>query len=759
MSTLETIKEKLYIENEYGVSYQDPDARLEDEDVEFLVDRYGIEANRHRSCINCQARQIIKYQGRRDKDDVPIEEFRVPCKGIAKSLPPGSAAALRRMITKEGMEPERAKLLLMSTVDPVAWASLMFGFDDSERTWHLRSYQKEQLRCTSEKLVIREGRRSGKTFIVALKLIFLALNRQVQKGRNPETGEPSYTGPEIMVVTPFQSQLLNIFDEMEKLLKRNADLMKRCTTSTGGSLYVKTPFFHMDFDNGAVINGFVSGVATKADGSGGGTMRGQNAQVVYVDEMDMIPEETLDKVVIPILLTDLLGEVTFIATSTPIGKRAKFYEWCMDDPTWKEDHLPSTVLPQWEKNKATFESEGNEESFKSEYMALFIDAAYGVFKPGYVYNCMKDYRYEDCLNPRWWRDGGKVPDRTNLVTCIGIDWNKNAGTEYVVVQYDPNSHKFLIVDVVNVGASEFSSVRWKEEVIRLNYKWKPDYIYADEGYGHTIIEDLKVMSHQVSVGPMRTRRDVETAKIKDRLVSFNFSQKIELRSPVDGTPISKSGKDFLVEFAVRVLEDGILWFPESETQLRKELLNYVVLRRSPTTNKPVYGPESSKVGDHRLDATMLALAGIQLENGLYSAKALVSSVPKYLNKNTLEERLRRQEQDPDSPGAKVLGILRRQQTAFPGAIDILQSHRVGETPAEAMARGAQTQRSTRVHSRTRGRMQEEQHTVEQWLKGKAADYRGYADDTEELYEESRTPSSHMVSRRRSRSRGISRRRR
>jgi hypothetical protein len=757
--TLDTIREKLYIENEYGVSYQDPDARLADEDIQFLVNNHDIETDRHRSCINCQARQIIKYHGRRDKDDVPINEFRVPCKGIAKSLPPGSAAALRRMITEEGMDPERAKLLLMSTVDPVAWASLMFGFDDSERTWHLRSYQKEQLRCTSEKMVVREGRRSGKTFIVALKLIYLALNREVQKGRSAETGEPIVTGPEIMVVTPFQSQLLNIFDEMEKLLKRNADLMKRCTTSTGGSLYVKTPFFHMDFDNGAVINGFVSGVATKADGSGGGTMRGQNAQVVYVDEMDMIPEETLDKVVIPILLTDLLGEVTFIATSTPIGKRAKFYEWCMDDPTWKEDHLPSTVLPQWEKNKATFESEGNEESFKSEYMALFIDAAYGVFKPGYVYNCMKDYKYEDCLNPRWWRDGGGVLDRSNLVTCIGIDWNKNAGTEYVVIQYDSNSHKFVIVDVVNVGASEFSSVRWKEEVIRLNYKWKPDYIYADEGYGHTIIEDLKVMSHQVAVGPKRTRRDVETAKIKDRLVSFNFSSKVELRSPVDGTPITKSGKDFLVEFAVRVLEDGILWFPESEVQLRKELLNYVILRRSPTTNKPVYGPESSKVGDHRLDATMLALAGIQLQNGLYSAKALVSSAPRFLDKNTLEERLRRKDQDPDSPGAKVLGILRRQQTAFPGAIDILQSHRVGETPAEAMKRGGQTQRRTRVHGRARGRMQEEQQTVEQWLKGKAADYRGYADDTEHQYEESTTPSSHMVSRRRNRSRGISRRRR
>ena len=764
MPTLEDIKEKLYITNEYGVSYQDPDAVLEPSDAKWLESEFGIKTDRHRSCINCQARQIIKYSSKiDDKTGQPIRDFRVPCKGIPKSLPPGSGKLYRQMVT-DGMEPERAQLVLMSAVDPVSWASMMFGFDDTEETWHLRNYQKEQLRCTSEKMVIREGRRSGKTFIIALKLLNIALTREVQKGRHPaghpEAGQPIISGPEIMVVTPFQSQLLNIFDEMEKLLKRNGDLMKQVTTSSGGSLYVKTPFFHMDFSNGAEIRGFVSGVATKSDGSGGGTMRGQNANVVYVDEMDMVPEETLDKVVIPILLTDLKGEVTFIATSTPIGKRGKFYEWCKDDPAWKEDHLPSTVLPQWEKNKSTFEAEGNEESFLSEYMALFIDAAYGVFKPGYVYNCMKDYKYEDAANLSWWKSFAMVPNRDSLVTCIGVDWNKNAGTEFVVVQYDPHNHKFVVVDVVNVSSSEFSSMRWKEELVRLNYKWKPDYIYADEGYGHTIIEDLKIMSFNVASGPKKTRRDVETAKLKDRLVSFNFSSKVELRSPIDGTPISKSGKDFIVEYAIRVLEDGILWFPESEKQLRKEMLNYVILRRSPTTNKPVYGPENDNVGDHRLDALMLALGGIQLQNGMYSNKSLALSTPKFLDRDVLEERARRaQEGDAKTPGEKVLGILRRQQTTFPGSLTLLQSMRQGETPQEAMARMKQNGQSpARVGTRSRGKMGKEE-TVAEWLKGKAADYRGYESDTEHLYEESRGFSSHAVPRRRSRSRGgITRRR-
>lgn len=756
MPSLNEIKDKLYVTNEYGVSYQDSSAQLPKEDIEWLKEKYGIRTDLHRSCTNCQARQLIKYAGKHDNDGNEIKEFRVPCKGIVKSLPPGSAATMRKMIVEENMEPERAELLLKSTVDPVAWATLMFGFDDADPTWHLRPYQKEQLRCTSEKLVIREGRRSGKTFIIALKLLFLALNREVQKGFK-EDGTPDVGGPEIMIVTPFQSQVLNIFDEMEKLLKRNSDLGKRCITATGGNYYVKTPYFHMNFSNGAVINGFVSGVATKADGSGGGTMRGRNANIIYLDEMDMIPAETLTKVVLPILLTDLKGEVMLIATSTPIGKRAKFYEWCLEDSTFKEDHLPSTVLPQWEKNKKLFESEGSKEDFDKEYMALFVDSSYGVFKPSYVYNCMKDYEYENCVDYNFMRKNMGVLDMTKVIKCIGIDWNKNAGTEFVVVGYDPMQHRFMVLEVVNVPASEFSSVKWKEEVIRLNYKWKPEYIYADEGYGHTIIEDLKVLSAQVAMRPKVTHRDTETAKIKDRLMSFNFSSKIEMHSPIDGVKIEKSGKEFIVEFTVRVLEDGILWIPSTEEALRKQMLNYVVLRRSPTTNKPVYGAQSERVGDHRLDALMLALSGIQLENGMYSNKAMTTSAPKLMTREYLDERAgRRAGHENESPAGQVLALIKRQQTTFPGAIQLLQTMREGETVNEAMARTAVEE--NRVQRRSRSKADEEGESVVEWFKNRAKSYRGYADDTEHLYEGEHEISSHVVSRRKERGKRTIRRR-
>lgn len=72
--------------------------------------------------------------------------------------------------------------------------------------------------------------------------------------------------------------------------------------------------------------------------------------------------------------------------------------------------------------------------------------------------------------------------------------------------------------------------------------------------------------------------------------------------------------------------------------------------------------------------------------------------------------------------------------------------------------------AARVQARSRGRIHEEQ-SVEQWLKSKAADYRGYSTDEEHLYEERQERrlapgvSAHVVGRRsRGRRRGIHRRR-
>lgn len=659
MSIKEQIRKKLYTINEYGFEHQIPGAKLDDDEIQWLVDNHQITTEYkpgikvHSMCTACQARQVFKYEGHKDKQDKTISDFRVKCSFAAGQLPPGSSEILKRYQAKTGVSQEKALLYLKSTIDPSAWAELMFGFRDNEPNWHLRTYQKEQQRCSSLRYAIREGRRAGKSFSVALKLIHDLYNLTIDKGVDLE-GNRITAGPEIIVITPYQSQINGIFDDIEMLLKRNKALSSEVETGTGGGLYVKTPFYKIKLADikdskgnvikaGGVISGFVSGVGTKDDGSGGGTIRGTNADVIYLDEMDMIPGETLNKVIKPLLLTR--PGVRFYVSSTPIGKRDKFYEYCLQSPDWKEDYLPSSILAQWENLKDELERDNTVDGFAAEYMAHFIEGGNGVFRPALVHASRADYVYADCnLGSNWWKECAKVRDRTQLIKVLGIDWNKNAGSEFVVIAYDPGRHHWFVVDAVNVSASEHSSVGWKQEVLRLNYKWKLDYIYADEGYGHHIIEDLLLEAHALSTKPVKTAFEMETAQLKDRLKAFNFSQKVELRSPIDGTLIKKTGKEFLVENAIRVFEEERLWFPENDNSLVKQLTNYRILRRSPTTNKPVYGPENHSIGDHRLDAFMLALAGIFLEASIYSANTQVASKPKIISREQLKDRAAPQQQ-------------------------------------------------------------------------------------------------------------------
>ena len=645
------IKENLYEVNEYGIEHQKPNAKTPEELIAYFEKEHNIKTDVHKTCINCQIRQIYKY-GKNE----------IKCNFIARKLPDGAASKIKEISETTGIPESQATKILKASIDPVAWTELMFGFSDGDDKWFIRSYQKEQLRCTSKRIAVREGRRSGKTYAMALKLLYYAFNMKLDRGRDSQ-GNIVYMGPSIMIVTPYQAQLTNIFEEMEKLLKRNVELKAEVTSGTGDSLYIKTPTFKMEFKNNCTIQGFVSGIGIRTDGSGGGTMRGSSADVVYLDEMDMIPEEILDKVINPILATT--PNTSLIATSTPIGKKGKFNEWCVERADFKEDFLPSSVIPHWEAIKEEILKDSTEESFMAEYMAVFIDSERGVFKKDWVYNARLDYSYEDVLKPQVFQTKLGLKSVNDRIVAIGIDWNKNAGTEFYVIGYYPQDKVWLGLDAVNVGSSEFSAKRWIKELIDLNYKWKPDYIYADEGYGHTVIEDIKYESYMLRGKQNKTEKELSTAKIADILVSFNFSSNVVLKDPITNKDIKKTGKHFLVENAIRILQEGLFKFPLEEEVLKDQFFNYVIKKRQTNNNKPIYGKLNEDVGDHRLDAFMLALGGLVLEESVYSGKQMLPSVPTFHRSKAIASYL-----SPDEEAKDILDDM--QNKGYPGVLNVLK---------------------------------------------------------------------------------------
>lgn len=162
--------------------------------------------------------------------------------------------------------------------------------------------------------------------------------------------------------------------------------------------------------------------------------------------------------------------------------------------------------------------------------------------------------------------------------------------------------------------------------------------------------------------------DEATVRLNDILVAFNFSSNVILKDPVTGEDIKKAGKHFLVENAARTFEDDLFKFPASDETLKKQLLNYVILRRSPTTNKPIFGMENQKIGDHRLDAMMLALAALSLEESVYSGKTLPISKPYYT-----DSPMKTNDDDYVSPHEEAGGLMNDlQKYRVPGAVNVLK---------------------------------------------------------------------------------------
>lgn len=644
------IEDELYVINEYNVTHQNPDAKVSSELLKAFEGKINTDTSR--ACINCQIRQYYRYG-----------ENKIKCKFTPRKLPDGAVSKIEKLSEETGLTTEHATKLLKASIDPVTWCELMFGFSDKNDKWFIRSYQKEQIRCTSQRVSILEGRRSGKTFAMALKLIYHAYNTKLERGRDSQ-GMPVYMGPTIMIVTPYQAQLTNIFEEIEKLVKRNTELRTEVTSGTGESLYVKTPTFKMQFKNGALIQGFVSGIGMRQDGSGGGTMRGFSANIIYLDEMDMIPEEVLTKVINPILATT--PETVLYATSTPIGEKGKFFEWCHKRSDFKADHLPTSILPFWDQIKEDIIRDSTPDSFLAEYMGVFIEDEKGVFKKDWVNSARIDYSYEDSKNLASLSSKLGVKNIHDMIIAIGIDWNKNAGTEYYVAGYIPSSGIWIGLDAVNVPATEFSAKRWIRELVNLNYKWRPDYIYADEGYGHTIIEDIKYESYTLRSKKDKTDVEKETVKIADKLKAFNFSSNIKMKDPITNKDIKKMGKHFLVENTVRILQEKLFFFPYEDERLKDQFFNYIIEKYNKQNNKPVYGKANEEVGDHRLDALMLALGALVLEESVYSGKQLFPSAPTFHKMKEIQNELNRSGGDVIDEAMKA---------SFPGALHVLEIQR------------------------------------------------------------------------------------
>lgn len=570
------------------------------------------------SCIKAYKKKHNLHQG---------DSFKINCTGIPKQYV--SASML------ESISDENTKSML-SMLDPVTWAAEVLDWhciDPDGEIWkrktlegtlgevtpyiedkyselvkqgksaYNRPYQVEMLRCTSKRKVFRIGRQCGKTETLCISILHSAFTHKEYR---------------VVIITPYQTQIDLIFSRLSKLIGSSS------TTKNSVKRYVKAPNYTIELHNGSVIRGFTAG--TKSGGNAD-AVRGQKANMLVFDEADYLSSGDMASALA--VITNY-PDATVWMSSTPCGKREKFYEACKS-PLYKEFYYPSWVNPLWSDDLEEFyRGEFTDIQYTHEVAADFGEQEQGVYQSAYVDDAMADYHYSEMsVNP------------DTYIYMMGVDWNDfKIGTTIAVVGYNPPTNTFKLVSRFVVQKEGWTQHAAIEKIIELNAYWNPAYIYVDRGFGSTQIEIMKKFGFDSVRDPNKGSAHPD-ARLHKIVKEYDFGSKVTIKDLFSKQDIDKPAKPFLVENSVRRFEQRQFQFSKYDTQLEAELRGYIIDHIT-SVGYPVYAQSDEKIGDHNLDAVNLALVGFTLQMSEFGKPVLefgMAFVPPNVPKNPNDKQL------------------------------------------------------------------------------------------------------------------------
>jgi hypothetical protein len=455
--------------------------------------------------------------------------------------------------------------------DPVLWSKHYLNASP-------RVYQILIMRDPSDFRVLRAGRRLGKTWTMAVLLLWYSYITKNGKS---------------LVVTPMKTQATLIYDECLKLAKDSNVVQESIIRS------VQSPNPEIGLSNGSTIRFFTSGMKS---GNKSDVTRGQEAHMIVLDELDYMGEDDMDALLAMLQKTDEnQPDKKLIAASTPSGRKAKLWEWC-HSKRFKDFWFPSYCNPFW--------SIEMEEAFHDTYTDI-----------GYRHEIEADWGEDaDGVYPRRYVDRSFVPEENSWdyelphgrfndpgsFTVFGVDWDKySAGTNIVVLQVFNKDHedpdwagKIKLVYREETLREEYTLTKAVDRIIELNRFYNPQYIYVDRGYGEVQVELLKQYGTQNPYSGLATK-----------LKGVSFSETVEVPDPHTGQKQKKDMKPFMVDTLRQYFERNMIFFTSADEELYRQLISYIVARITPT-GRPVF-EMAGNPADHCHDALILATLAIK----------------------------------------------------------------------------------------------------------------------------------------------------
>lgn len=321
---------------------------------------------------------------------------------------------------------------------------------------HLRTLHPMQQRIRDSKAkrkIVRAGRRGGKTVYAA-----------------DETVERFLDGRRVLYAVPTTDQLTKWWFEVTHALREPIE---------NGLYYVN------ETEHVILVPGTENRIRGKTAWNAA-TLRGDYADFLVLDEVQLMAEDTWDEVGAPMLL-DNDGDALFIYTPPSIRSRSaskasdklwfpKFAKEHKDDPTgrWEVFHFSSRQNPFISRTALNeIARDMSRLAIRQEIEAEDIDEAPGAL---WTRALIEQTRVTE------------VPDLFRIV--VGVDPHASVGETGIVVAgigYAPRTtepHGFILDDVTRGG----SPTEWATAVIAAYNKWEADIIVGEVNNGGDMVE-------------------------------------------------------------------------------------------------------------------------------------------------------------------------------------------------------------------------------------------------------------------------------
>jgi replicative DNA helicase len=539
-----------------------------------------------------------------------------------------------------------AKKLTELFADPVKWAQVFVKTYDPVKKaigpWIARWYQIEMLRDGSLKKVARCGRRTGKTETMVIEMLHKTNTKNNFR---------------CLVITPYENQVRLIFMRLRELVETSPLIKAEVLKMTSNP-------YQLTFRNGSAILGFTTGASS---GSGGASIRGQRADWIYMDEVDYMSEADFDTVT---TIAAERNDIGVFMSSTPTGRRSKFYEACTNKKMGYTEHYhPSMHNPNWGADmEAEFRAQLSEQGYVHEILAEFGTQDTGVFNKDkldiamqhefYSYNELDYYQRDRIeklgITPRMYLYGAGQRAPLNPFRTMGVDWDKyGASSSIIILDYDVNMRKFKVIKRVEVPRGEYSYDNAVNLIVELNEQYNPSWIYCDRGAGEYQIERLHIIGEQQPATCLRN-------KVK----GWQFKNTIEITDPITFQVTKEPMKPFMVNQLQIVFDREKIALSPFDEVLHKQLIDYEVERIG--ANGPVFSSEN----EHFIDALGLAYLAFVLEFPQLTQaikKPETATKIEFVNKQLGAERMNAMFQDIQShQSPEIQRVLNYDHTELPG---------------------------------------------------------------------------------------------